>query len=98
MMSETLTCIYKDHLIGSGRLGEAVRAATKKGNSMPFNRKFRLFANGGNLLRRQADIDLDDAMAIGAGKVMVMHIATDAIVVRAISEIDTVEQAHIDKL
>jgi hypothetical protein len=62
-----------------------------------FNIKVRLVTNGGQLIDGQTDIDLYDAMALRAGQVMMMAVTADAVVVRAISKLDAVQQAHIDQ-
>jgi len=55
-----------------------------------FNSKVSLVANGCELVDGKTDIYLYDAMALCAGKVMMMTIATDTIVVCTISKLDTI--------
>ena len=65
---------------------------------MPFDGKIGLGADVGKLLIGQADIDLDDAMAVRAGEVMmVVLFATDTIVVRSVRELDAIEQTERDQ-
>ena len=64
---------------------------------MPFNREIGAGTNAGKLRVGQTDIDLDNAMAVCASEVvMVMLLATDAIVVCAVCELDAIEQAERD--
>jgi hypothetical protein len=59
---------------------------------MPFDDKVGLFSNGGELVRGETDIDIDDTMALGAGQmVMVFASTTDTVVMRSVRELDAVE-------
>lgn len=63
----------------------------KQRQRMPLNGKICLFAYKINLLFRQTNIDLYDAVALGAGQVVVVAAASaDAVVVRAVGEFDAV--------
>jgi hypothetical protein len=64
---------------------------------MPFNIEVCLIANSRERIDRNADIDLYDAMAPGAGQVVMMAIAADTVVMGAIGKLDTIQQAHIDQ-
>jgi len=65
---------------------------------MALDGEIRLFAEFGELLGRNADIDIDHAMANGAGQVMMVLISSaDAIAVRAIGELDAIEQTRVDQ-
>ena len=72
----------------------AILAATKEGQDMAFNDKVLLLADARKLGRRQAEIDIDDAMALCAGEVVVVFAAiAHAIVMGAIRELDAGKQA-----
>lgn len=62
---------------------------------MTFNVKVCLVADSLELVDRQADIDLYDAVALCAGEVMVMRATTDAIVMRAVRKLNTIQQSHV---
>ncbi len=66
---------------------------------MPFNDKVRLIPNGRELLCGEADLDIDDAMALRAGQmVVVLAVATDTVMVRPVRELDPGEQSSIHEL
>ena len=66
---------------------------------MPFNDKVRLIPNSRELVCGEADIDIYDAMALGAGQMVVVFASTtDTVVMRPICELDPVEQSHIHQL
>lgn len=65
---------------------------------MAFDHKISLVADGTELFDRQADIDLNDAVAACTGEVMVVSIAADAIVMATISEFHPIEQSCIHQL
>jgi hypothetical protein len=61
-----------------------------------FDIKIRLVADGTYLVYGQADIDLHDAVALCAGQmVMMARTAADAVVMRAVRELDAVQKLHI---
>src|SRR5579871_5206214 len=62
---------------------------------MTFNVKFRLTTNSINLLNGQADINLNDTMALCTGQMMMMGTAADTIMMSTIRELNTVQQPHI---
>jgi hypothetical protein len=64
---------------------------------MALDGEIRFLAEFGELFGGNADIDIDHAMATGAGQVvMVLVSATDAIAVCAIGELNAIEQTGID--
>jgi hypothetical protein len=66
---------------------------------MPFNDKIRLISNGCELIGWETDIDVDDAMTLRAGEVMVVLASiTDTIVVCPIRKLDPGKQTHIHQL
>ena len=65
---------------------------------MPLNDKVRLIPNCHELICGQADIDIDDVMALRAGEmVMVFVSTTHTIVMGPISELNAGEQSHVHK-
>jgi len=64
---------------------------------VPLDIKVCLITDSGERIKRNTDIDLYDTMTLRTGKVVMMTITTDAVVVRAIRELDTIQQAHIDQ-
>ena len=61
---------------------------------MSFNDKVLLLPNGRELSSRQAEIDIDNAMALRAGEVVVVFVpTTHTIVMAAIRKIDAGEQS-----
>ena len=61
---------------------------------MPFNHKVLLIANGHELSSGQTEIDIDNAMALCAGEVVVMLASTaHAIVMGAVRKLDAGEQS-----
>ena len=62
---------------------------------MTFNIEVSLGADGSDLLNWQADINFYDAMALRTGQVMMVCTAADAIVMSPISELNTIQEAHI---
>ncbi|EFH86573.1 hypothetical protein Krac_7875 [Ktedonobacter racemifer DSM 44963] len=79
-------------------LGAALGAAAEEGEGVSLDGEISLVADLRELFFREADIYLDHAMTLVAGQVMVVAVPADAIVVRAIGEVDAVEQALIDEL
>lgn len=75
----------------------ARRAAPKKGDRVTLNCEIGLFANGGELIDGQANIHLDYTMTLRAGQVVVMGTSTNTIMMRAISELNAIQQTHADK-
>ena len=62
---------------------------------MSFNDKVLLLPDAGKLSGRQAEVDIDNAMAPRAGEVVVVLASTtDAIVMSAIGKFDAGEQSH----
>jgi hypothetical protein len=65
---------------------------------VPLDGEVCLFAEFGELLGGDANIDIDHAMATGAGQMVVVLVsATDAIAVCAIGELDAIEQTSVDQ-
>ena len=63
---------------------------------MPLNDKVRLIANGHKLICGEADIDIDDVMALRASEmVMVLVSTTYTIVMGSIRELNAGEQSHV---
>ena len=58
---------------------------------MTLDSEIGLFANRGKLIDGQADIDLNDAMALGTGQVVVMRTTTYAVMVRAVGKLNAVQ-------
>ena len=66
---------------------------------MPLNDKVLLLPNGRELISRETDIDIDDAMALRAGEVVVVLASTtDTVVMGPIRKINPGEQSHIHQL
>ena len=66
---------------------------------MPLNDKVLLLPNGCELIRGETEIDIDNAMALRAGEVVVMLASsTDAVVMRPISKLDADEQFPLHQL
>ena len=66
---------------------------------MPLNDKVRLVSNDHELIGGQADIDVDDAMTLRAGKMVVMlAFTTDTVVMCSIRKLDPSEESHIRQL
>ena len=66
---------------------------------MPFNDKVCLVSNGCELISWETDIDIDDAMTLRAGEVVVVLTSiTDEVVVCPIRKLDPGEQTHIQQL
>jgi len=76
-------------------LGTAARAATEERKCVPLNREVLLALDRGKLVCGETDIHLDHTVALGTGQVMVVVVATDAVVVGTIRELDAIEQACI---
>src|SRR6185312_12094226 len=63
---------------------------------MPLDDKVRLIPNGHELICGQADIDIDDTMALRAGEMVVVLVSTThTIVMGPISELNAGEQSHL---
>jgi hypothetical protein len=56
-----------------------------------------LFANSGKLIDGQANIHLDHPVTLRAGQVVVMRTPTNTIMMRAIGELNTIQQTHTKK-
>jgi hypothetical protein len=66
---------------------------------MPFNDKIRLISNACELISRETDIDVDDAMTLRAGEVVVVLASTtDTVVMCPICKLNPGEQSHIYQL
>ena len=65
---------------------------------MAFDLKVCLVTDGSELVNREADIYVYDTVTLRTGKVMVMVISADAIVMRSVGKLDAIQQAHTDKL
>ena len=66
---------------------------------MPLNDKVRLIPNGRELISGKTDIDIDDAMAVRAGEVVVVLASTtDTVVMCSICKLNPVEHSHIHQL
>jgi hypothetical protein len=66
---------------------------------MPLNDKVRLIPNGRELIRGETDIDIDDAMALRAGEVVVVIVSTtDTVVMCPIRKLNPGKQSHIHQL
>lgn len=73
-------------------------AAAKEGNRVALDGEVCLFAEFGELFSGDADIDIDHAMATGAGQVVVVLVSSaDTIAVCAIGELDAIEQTGVDQ-
>ena len=75
----------------------AVLAATEYSERVSLNIKICLVTNSGERIDRNTDINLYDTMASRAGQVVVMTVTADAVMVRAIRELDTIQQADINQ-
>ena len=64
---------------------------------MAFNVEVCLITDSLERIKGNTDIDLYNAVALRAGQVMVVAIAADAVVMRAIGKLDTIQQAHTDQ-
>jgi hypothetical protein len=63
---------------------------------MPLNLKVRLVRNGRELIGGETDIDIDNAVALGAGEMVVVLVSTThTIVMGPISELNAGEQSHV---
>src|SRR5436309_8219446 len=63
---------------------------------MPLNHKVRLVPNGRELSCGKTNIDIDDAVALCAGEMVVVLVSTThAIVMGPISELDAGQQSHV---
>jgi hypothetical protein len=63
---------------------------------MPLNHKVRLVPNGRELISGETNIDIDDAMALSAGEMVVVLVSTThPIVMGPISELNAGEQSHV---
>ena len=77
-------------------LRPTVFTATEKGQGMPLNHKVRLVPNGDELSSGETNIDIDDAVALRAGEMVVMlFCTTHPIVMGPISELNAGEQSHV---
>ena len=66
---------------------------------MPLNDKVLLLPNGRELISRETDIDIDDAMTLRAGKMMVVLTPTaNTVVMRPIRKLYPSKQSHIYQL
>ena len=66
---------------------------------MPLDDKVRLVPNGRELISGETDIDIDDAMALRAGEVVVVLASiTDKVVMCPIRKLNPGEQSHIHQL
>jgi hypothetical protein len=85
--------------VTSGRyLRAAVLAAAKEGERVSFDLKVCLITDGSELVNREADIYIYDAVALCAGQMMVMTIATNTVVVRSVGKLDAIQYTHTDEL
>jgi hypothetical protein len=64
---------------------------------MSLNGKVGLSPDSHKLVGGQAHIDLNDAMAVRAGQVMMVMVWTDAVMMRTVGELNTIQQAGIDQ-
>jgi hypothetical protein len=63
---------------------------------MPLNDKVLLLPNGRELICGEADVDIDDAAALRAGKVVVVLVSiADTVVMSHICKLDAGEQSPI---
>lgn len=66
---------------------------------MPLNDKVRLIPDGRELISGETDIDIDDAIALRAGEVVVVLASTtDTVVVCPVRKLNPGEQSHIHQL
>jgi len=65
-------------------------AEAKEGEGMTFNCEIGLLSDCCKLIFGQANLDLDDAVTMSAGQVVVMAASTNAVVVRTIGKFNTV--------
>ena len=65
---------------------------------MAFDLEVCLVTDGSELVNGEADIYVYDAVTLCTGQVMVMTIATDAVVMRSVGKLDAIQQAHSDEL
>jgi len=79
------------------RLLATIGAAAKEGEGVSLDSKIGLHSNRGELIFRQAHLDLDDAVTARAGQMMVMASSAYAVVMRAIGKFNAVQQPHRDK-
>jgi len=63
-----------------------------------FDLEVCLVTDGSELVNGEADIYVYDAVTLCTGQVMVMTIATDAVVMRSVGKLDAIQQAHTDEL
>ena len=75
----------------------ARRAAPEKGDGVTLDGEIGLFADGGKLIDGQANIHLDHQMTLRAGQMMVMNAPTNTVVMRAIGELNAIEQTQTKK-
>ncbi len=74
-------------------LRAAVRAAAEELKPVPLQGEVRAALDGGERFRREAHIDLHDAVALGAGQMVVVRTAAGAEPVPPVGEAYTVEHA-----
>ncbi len=66
---------------------------------MPLNDKVCLLPNGRELICGETDVDIDDAVALRAGEVVVVLVSiADTVVMGAVRKLDTGEQPPIHQL
>ena len=66
---------------------------------MPLDDKVRLVPNGRKLISGETDIDIDDAVALSAGEMVMMLASTaDTVVMCPICKVNPGEQSHIHEL
>jgi hypothetical protein len=66
---------------------------------MSLNDKVRLLPNGRELIRGEADVDIDDAVALRAGEMVVVVVSlTDTVVMCPVGKLDAGEQSSIHQL
>ncbi len=66
---------------------------------MPLNDKVRLLPNGRDLICGETDVDIDDAVALRAGEVVVVLVSiADTVVMCPVCKLDAGEQSPIHEL
>ena len=84
-------------LIWQPLLRAAVLATTEDSQGVPLNVEVCHITDSRKRIDRNANIDLYDAVASGAGQVVMMAITADTVVMCAIGKLDAIQQAHIDQ-
>jgi len=62
---------------------------------MAFNGKIVLISDGSQLFHRQTQVDINDFMTLRTGQMMMVSPITDAVMMRAIRELNALQQPYL---